>query len=94
MGPIATYGNENVTKLNEDSPIKIAEQFGETYTNEYRNAYEEMEETGMSLGTEKMTKHLLDVLEVSDKNMKLKNKYTTIQKIHNVFSGHRDVDRT
>ena len=56
--------NDNITKVTDDSPIKIAEQFKETYDNEYTYAFDEMEEMGLNSGTETSTKLMLDILEV------------------------------
>ena len=56
--------NDKITKVTDDSPIKIAEQFKETYDNEYTYAFDEMEEMGFNAGTETSTKLMLDILEV------------------------------
>ena len=56
--------NDKITKVTDDSPIKIAEQFKETYDNEYTYAFEEMEEMGLNSGIETSTKRMLDILEV------------------------------
>ena len=56
--------NDNITKVTDDSPIKIAEQFKETYDNEYTNAFDEMEEMELTSELETSTKLMLDILEV------------------------------
>ena len=56
--------NDKITKVTDDSPIKIAEQFKETYDNEYTYAFDEMEEMGLNAGIETSTKLMLDILEV------------------------------
>ena len=56
--------NDKITKVTDDSPIKIAEQFKETYDNEYTYAFDEMEEMGLNAGIETSTKRMLDILEV------------------------------
>ena len=56
--------NDGVSKLEENSPMKLAEQFRDIYDNEYTDAFEELDRKHGDIGTKKLAKHLLDILEV------------------------------
>ena len=65
MGIDDSEENDRFARMEPDSPIQIAEQFRETYDNEYTDAFDELEASDMDLETEKIIKLLLDILEVS-----------------------------
>ena len=56
--------NDGVSKLEENSPMKLAEKFRDIYDNEYTEAFEELNMKHGETRTKKLTKQLLDILEV------------------------------
>lgn len=58
---------DGVSKMEADSPIKLAEQFQEIYDNDYTLAYEELENMASDLSVQGLTKQLLDILQLADR---------------------------